>query len=58
MIDVLLPRTDAGVAAQAALAVVVLGFTLLRVRHDPDLRRLVVGFSVLTAGWFALRALH
>ena len=58
MIDALLPRTDNGVAVQAVVAVAVLGFALVRVRRDRELRTFVAGLIVLTAGWFALRALH
>ncbi len=58
MIDLLLPRTDKGVAVQAIVAIAVFGFVLARVRRDRELRIFVAGLAVLTAGWFALRALH
>lgn len=58
MIDFLLPRTDGGVAGQAAVAFVVLSVALYAVRRDREVRLLVIGIAVLTAAWFALRTLH
>jgi hypothetical protein len=56
MRDLLLPTTDAGVFAQAGIALVV--FVVLFARRDRDLRLLVVGAAVFTAGLFMLRAAH
>ncbi len=56
--SLLLPHTDAGVAIQAALAFLALGGLLVVVRHDRDLRMLVLGVAVFTLGFFGLRALH
>jgi hypothetical protein len=58
MRDLLLPTTDAGVLAQAVLALVVFAALLVVTRRDRDLRLLVVGTAVLTAGLFMLRAAH
>ncbi|MDP9440912.1 MAG: hypothetical protein M3P34_01750 [Actinomycetota bacterium] len=58
MTEFLLPRTDRGVAWQAALATVILSGALYATRRDPELRLLVIGIAVLTASWFALRTLH
>jgi hypothetical protein len=56
--DLLLPTTDAGVFAQAVLALVVFVALFVRVRRERDLRLLVVGGAVFTAGLFMLRAAH
>jgi hypothetical protein len=56
--DLLLPTTDAGVVAQALLALVVLTAAFVAVRRDRDLRLLVLGVATLTAGLFMLRAAH
>lgn len=58
MKDLLLPRTDAAVAVQAAIAAVVVAAALVAVRRDPDLRIFVAGVGVLGAAWFGVRALH
>ncbi|MDE0804273.1 MAG: hypothetical protein OSA99_13245 [Acidimicrobiales bacterium] len=58
MIDLLLPRTDAGAAVQAAVAFVVFVGALLAVRRNPDLRLFVYGLGTITAAWFALRTVH
>jgi hypothetical protein len=56
--DVLLPRTDAGVAAQAIVAVVVLAAAFFAVRRNRELRQFVTGLAVMTLALFGLRALH
>jgi hypothetical protein len=56
MRDLLLPTTDAGVVAQAGLALVVLVILFVLARRARDLRLLVVGTAVFTAGTFLLRA--
>lgn len=56
--DVLLPRTDAGVAAQAAVALVVLTAAFFAVRRHRELRQFVTGLAVMTLALFGLRALH
>jgi hypothetical protein len=56
MRDLLLPTTDAGVVAQADLALVVLVILFVLARRARDLRLLVVGTAVFTAGTFLLRA--
>lgn len=58
MIDLLLPRTDNGAAAQAAIALVVFLVALVAVRRNPDLRMFVLGVGTITAAWFALRTVH
>ena len=58
MMEFLLPETDAGVLAQAVLAIVLLaaGFTFTRGHRD---RRVFVwGLTVITVAGFGLRSLH
>ncbi len=56
--DLLLPRTDAVVLLQAVIVTLLVGAGAWRVRHDRDLRRLVLGLGVFIAGLFMLRAMH
>ncbi len=58
LLDLALPRTDAGAFVQAAIAVLIFGIALWHVRHDRDIRTFVVGLATLTFAWFALRTLH
>lgn len=58
LVDLALPRTDAGAFVQAAIAVPIFGIALWRVRHNRDIRTFVVGLATLTFAWFALRTLH
>lgn len=58
LVELALPRTDAGAFAQAALVAPVFLLGLWRVRHNPDLRAFVAGVATLTFAWFALRAMH
>jgi hypothetical protein len=56
--DLLLPRTDAGVAAQVIGAAAVYLIALVVVRRSPGLRRFIMGLATLTAAFYALRTLH
>lgn len=58
MLDLLLPRTDAGVAFQAAVAVLVLLILGVAARRHPDYRILVAGLTVMTIALFGLRMIH
>lgn len=58
MMELLLPRTDAGVAVQLAVAAVVFAVALFVVRRDRDVRLLVIGMAVMTAAWSGVRTLH
>jgi hypothetical protein len=58
MTELLLPRTDAGVAAQAAVVFPALLVGLVALRRDPQLRTFIAGLLVLTVALFGLRALH
>lgn len=56
--ELLLPRTDAGVAVQAAIVVVVVAALLWATRRVPHLRLLVVGVGVMLVALGGLRAAH
>jgi len=56
--ELLLPRTDSGVAVQAAIAIVVVATLLWATRRIPHLRLLVVGGGVMLAALGGLRAVH
>lgn len=58
MIELLLPRTDAGAGAQAIVALLLFVVGLVAVRRNPDLRVFVLGLGTITAAWFALRTVH
>lgn len=58
MIDLLLPRTDAGALSQAVTAAVVYMAALVSVRRNRDLMWFVGGLASLTFAWFALRTVH
>lgn len=58
MSDLLLPRTDAGVAVQVAAAAAVYLGALLATRRSPEFRQLIIGLATMTAAFFALRTLH
>ncbi len=57
IVDLLLPRTDAGVLAQALVVLAVFGL-LSRRMHRLGLLQLWAGLFVFTAGLFVLRAAH
>lgn len=58
MYDLLLPSTDAGVAAQVAGAAAFYAIALVAARRSPEVLRFVVGLAVITAAFFALRTIH
>lgn len=58
MIELLLPRTDAGALAQAAGAAAVYGAAAIVVRRNRELLTLVAGLAMITFAFFALRTLH
>lgn len=58
MLDLLLPRTDAGVAVQLIVAITVFAIAIYLVRRHLEWRIFVVGFAVLTLGLMALRTVH
>ena len=58
MLDLLMPATDEGVAAQFVLLLMVTGVGAWFARHNKDVLRLVVGLALLFAGMMAIRAIH
>lgn len=56
--DVLLPRTDAGVAAQIVTLVVATALAVVAVRRSREGLLLVIGLATLAAGFVGLRMLH
>jgi len=58
LIELLLPRTDAGALAQAVAAAVVTTGALIALRRNRDLMWFVGGLATLTFAWFALRTVH
>jgi hypothetical protein len=56
--DLLLPTTDAGVAVQFGLLVVIATTSAWFARHNRDVLRLVIGLTLLAAGLMAIRAIH
>lgn len=58
LVELLLPRTDAGVVAQLAAVVLVAALLLWRVRRHADLRLLVAAVTFFVLGLFSLRAMH
>jgi hypothetical protein len=58
VIDLLLPSTDAGVAVQFGLLLVLAVAGAWFARHNKDVLRLVVGLTLLLAGLMAVRAIH
>lgn len=58
MIDLLLPRTDAGALAQVIGAAAIAATALVLVRHNRDLVWFVAGLATLTFAWFGLRTVH
>lgn len=58
MVELLLPRTDAGALAQAAVAVVVFVVAGFVLRRQRELLVFVAGLAMITGAWFALRTVH
>jgi hypothetical protein len=58
LVELLLPRTDAGVLAQLIGVLFVSGLLLWRVRRRPELRFFVAACAFFTLSLFALRAAH
>ncbi len=58
MIELLLPRTDAGALAQLIVVLVVWIGLLVAVRRSVEARLLVGGVGMVILAWFALRTVH
>ncbi len=56
--ELLLPRTDAGVAAQIALVAVVGLIAFVLARRNREIRTFVLGCVIFTYAFFGLRAVH
>ena len=54
----MLPSTDAGVAAQFGLLLVIAVAGAWFARRNKDALRLVIGLTLLLAGLMAVRAIH
>lgn len=59
IVDLLLPRTDAGVAVQWAVMVPVWILAIVATRNwQRDFRHFVWGLIMINLAWFAIRAVH
>ena len=58
VLDILLPRTDAGVVLQLLAIVVVLVISLWRFWSITELRLVVLGLGLVILGLLGIRALH
>jgi hypothetical protein len=58
VIDILLPRTDAGVAVQLIVAAVLFIAALVRFWRNRDARIFIVGLWVITFSFMGVRAIH
>lgn len=58
LVEILLPRTDAGVMVQLIVVLAASALLVWRVRRHSELRFFVVSCSVFVLGLFMLRALH
>jgi hypothetical protein len=56
--ELLLPRTDAGVAVQVAVVAVVGVTAFWLTRRDREIRTFVLGCVIFTYAFFGLRAVH
>ena len=57
-VDLLVPRTDAGVGVQVVVAVPLLMVFVWRSWPSKDLRLVAIGLLVFTCALFAARTLH
>ena len=58
VLDLLLPTTDAGVAVQFGLVLIVLAVALRRFWSIPEARLVVIGLGLVVLGLMGFRALH
>lgn len=58
LLDVLLPRTDAGAGIQVIVAVALFCAAAVAVRRHRELLWFVAGLGTVTFAWFGLRTLH
>jgi LPXTG-motif cell wall-anchored protein len=58
VIDLILPKTDAGVAVQVAAALVLGSAAVFVTWRRKEWRLVAIGATLLVFGFFGLRALH
>ncbi|HEV2071424.1 MAG TPA: hypothetical protein VGR26_16675 [Acidimicrobiales bacterium] len=58
LLELLLPRRDAGAGIQVVVAVALFSAAAVAARHNRDLLWLVAGLGTVTFAWFGLRTLH
>lgn len=58
MTDLVLPRTDGGVAVQLVIVTLVFATALWLVRGEREVRVLVIGLWLVSYGAMGIRALH
>lgn len=58
LVDILLPRTDAGAIGQVVVVLPALTLAVFLVRRDREWRAFIVGLLVFSVGFFGLRTLH
>lgn len=58
MTELLLPRTDRGVVAQAVVLMLLLGAGWWATRRRPEFRLLLIGVGLVLVGLTGLRAAH
>ena len=56
--DLLLPRTDAGVVVQLAALAAVTGIAVWSLRAKPEARLVAIGIAVVVLSLIGVRALH
>jgi hypothetical protein len=58
VVELLLPRTDGGVAVQFVIVTAVFATAMWLMRRKPDARLLVIGLWLTAYGVMGVRALH
>lgn len=58
LVDLLLPRTDAGAIGQAVAVLPALAVATILVRRDREWRTFALGLLVFSTGFLGLRMLH
>lgn len=58
MIDLILPTTDAGVAAQTVIVLVLGAGAVFATRRRKEWMLLAIGVTMVILGFFGVRALH
>lgn len=58
ILDIVLPRTDAGVLVQLLVVLAIFAISLWGFWSNPELRLVVLGLGLLVFGLLGVRALH